>query len=116
MLVPLDGGATSRSQELWLDFPHRRAIALKNVDDAFTATTLDDLVNVVVRAIEYDGEWPVIGGIHGTTLSTSRLLEIGKKVRGKCRTSEYLNRTIKPSSIADGGSNRWQTMEHYLSF
>ncbi|KAE9378434.1 NAD(P)-binding protein [Stipitochalara longipes BDJ] len=82
MLVPLGNAATSRSQELWLDFPNRRAIALKNVDDAFTATTLDDLVNVVVRAIEYEGEWPVVGGIHGTTLSTSRLLEIGQKVRG----------------------------------
>ena len=91
MLVPLEGGATSRSQELWLDFPNRRAIALKDVDDAFTATTLNDLVNVVVRAIEYEGEWPVVGGIQGTTLSTARLLEIGKKARGIYRINKTQN-------------------------
>jgi len=28
------------------------------------------------------GEWPIIGGINGTTISTSKLLEIGVKVRG----------------------------------
>jgi hypothetical protein len=82
MLAPLENVATSRSQELWFDFPNRRAITLKNVDDAFTGTTLNDLVNVVVRAVDYEGEWPVIGGIRGETVSASELLEIGKKVRG----------------------------------
>jgi len=73
---------TSRSQELWIDFFKRRAIVLDNDSSAFTVTTLNDLANVVVRAIEYEGEWPVIGGIQGTTLTTAKLLEIGTKVRG----------------------------------
>jgi hypothetical protein len=53
---------------------------------------MNDLANVVARAVEYKGEWPVIGGIHGTTLSTTRLLEIGAKVRGKKHLVYYLIR------------------------
>ena len=43
---------------------------------------MNDLANVVARAIEFEGEWPIIGGIQGTTLRISQLLEIGVKVRG----------------------------------
>lgn len=78
-------GATSKhlhSVELWIDFQNRRAIILDGIDSVFTLTTMNDLANVVARAIEYGGEWPVIGGINGTTLSTSKFLEIGAKVRG----------------------------------
>jgi hypothetical protein len=88
MLAPPDNVPTTRSQELWFDFLNRRAITLKNVDDAFSGTTLNDLVNVVVRAVDYEGEWPVIGGIRGETVSASELLEIGKKVRGMCCHNE----------------------------
>jgi hypothetical protein len=55
-----------------------------------TLTTMKDLANVVARAVEYSGEWPVIGGIHGTTLSTTKLLEIGAKVRGTKSLVYYL--------------------------
>jgi hypothetical protein len=70
------------SQELWIDFFKRRAIILENGNSEFTVTTVNDIANVVAQAIEYEGEWPVVGGIHGTTLSTPKLLEIGKRVRG----------------------------------
>jgi len=48
-----------------------------------TLTTMHDLTSVIARAVEYNGEWPVIDGIYGTTLLTTKLLEIGAKVRGK---------------------------------
>lgn len=35
-----------------------------------------------MRAVEFEGEWPVVGGIQGTTLSVDKLLEIGKRVQG----------------------------------
>ena len=57
-----------------------------------TLTAMNDLANVVARAVEYSSEWPVIGGIHGTTLSTTKLLEIGAKVRGKKPLVYYLIR------------------------
>ncbi|KAG9229055.1 hypothetical protein BJ875DRAFT_475879 [Amylocarpus encephaloides] len=73
-----------KNPELFLDFFRRRAIVIerKEQDCHFTFTTVDDLSNVVVRAVEYEGEWPVIGGVQGTTLSMSELLKIGVKARG----------------------------------
>jgi len=68
--------------ELPIDFLNRRAIILKGEDSLVTLTTVNDIANVIARAIEYDGEWPVIGGIQGTTILTSKLLEIGVKARG----------------------------------
>lgn len=41
-----------------------------------------DIANIVTLAIDYDGEWPVVGGIHGRTLSDAELIEIGVKARG----------------------------------
>jgi len=72
-----------RSTELQIDFQNRRAIILEEIDIVWTVTSLNDIANVVARAIDYEGEWPVIGGIRGTTVSTSKFLEIGMRVRGK---------------------------------
>ena len=77
------------TQELWIDFDKRRAITLKGKDGVFTLTTISDLANVVVRAIDYAGEWPVIGGVHGTTVSSSQILEIGAKIQ-----STYTNKQL----------------------
>ncbi|KUJ15737.1 NAD(P)-binding protein [Mollisia scopiformis] len=68
--------------ELWMDFPNRRAITLDGKEGFVTLTTMKDVANIVARAIEYTGEWPVVGGIRGTDVSMSKLLEIGIKVRG----------------------------------
>ncbi|RFU23862.1 hypothetical protein B7463_g12474, partial [Scytalidium lignicola] len=65
-----------------IDFLNRRAIVLQGQDSSFTLTTIKDLANVVSRAVEFEGEWPVVGGVNGTTLPTSRILETGAKVRG----------------------------------
>lgn len=48
-----------------------------------TLTTAADLANVVARAVEYEGEWPVVGGIKGDELTIRELIDLGKKVRGK---------------------------------
>ncbi|KAH8800411.1 hypothetical protein F5884DRAFT_550374 [Xylogone sp. PMI_703] len=65
-----------------LDFLNRRAIVLEGQDSLFSLTTINDLANIVARAIEFEGEWPVNGGVNGATLPTSRILEIGAEVRG----------------------------------
>lgn len=51
-------------------------------NDLITLTTVEDLANVVARAVEYDGEWPVDGGIKGTEISIGQLIALGEKVRG----------------------------------
>lgn len=77
-------GPTSKvlRPEFRIDFQNRRAIVLEGEDSLFTLTTIKDLANIVARAIELEGEWPIDGGIHGATLPTSKILEIGARVRG----------------------------------
>ncbi|KAK4501345.1 hypothetical protein PRZ48_007153 [Zasmidium cellare] len=73
-----------KSFETHIDFQNCRALVLEGgEDDRITLTTAQDLASVVVKAIEYEGEWPIVGGITGTELSIRELLEIGERVRGK---------------------------------
>jgi hypothetical protein len=64
------------------DFQNRRAVVVDGHDFIMTFTTVQDLAAVVVEAVDYDGEWPVIGGIRGNRVTVSQILNIGEKVRG----------------------------------
>lgn len=65
------------------DFNKRRALVLEGGDDdRITFTTVQDLANVVARAIDFEGEWPVVGGIRGAEMSTGQLIAFGEKIRG----------------------------------
>jgi len=76
-----------RAFETQIDFNKRRALTLDGGHDArITLTTVQDLANVVARAVEYEGEWPAVGGIRGTELSIGQLLALGEEVRGKFPT------------------------------
>ena len=64
------------------DVQNRRAIVVNGHDFTMTFTTVQDLAAVVAKAVTYDGEWPVIGGIRGNSVKVSQILKIGEKVRG----------------------------------
>ncbi|MCJ1401942.1 hypothetical protein MMC11_005159 [Xylographa trunciseda] len=65
------------------DFNRRRALLLDGGDDErITFTTVQDLANVVARAIDFEGEWPVVGGIRGAEMSIRELMALGEKIRG----------------------------------
>ncbi|CAN9099166.1 unnamed protein product [Alternaria alternata] len=65
------------------DFAKRRAILREGSDnDYVTLTTADDLSNVVVRAVDYPGEWPLVGGIRGSRISIKELIALGEEIRG----------------------------------
>ncbi|TVY34530.1 hypothetical protein LSUB1_G005750 [Lachnellula subtilissima] len=81
-LVPEGNLKYLKVMPLWINFQGRRGITLADKDCIYTFTTMADIANIVARAIEYEGEWPVVGGIRGTTMSDTKLLEIGAKVRG----------------------------------
>ncbi|KAF8853622.1 NAD(P)-binding protein [Acephala macrosclerotiorum] len=66
----------------FFDFQNRRAIIVEGHDFFMTFTTAHDLATVVAQAVDYQGEWPVIGGIQGNRVPVSKILEIGEKVRG----------------------------------
>ena len=69
--------------EMPFDFYKRRALVLDGGDDnRITLTTVQDLANVVARAIDFDGEWPVVSGIRGASISVGQLIALGEKIRG----------------------------------
>lgn len=67
-----------------IDFQNRRAIVVDGYADTtiMTLTTVQDLAAVVVRALDQNDEWPVIGGISGNKVTVSQILSIGQKLRG----------------------------------
>ena len=68
------------------DFQNRRAIVPEGCDDVkITLTAAQDVANIVVKAVEYDGEWPVIGGIKGCDISIAELIHLGEDIRGESR-------------------------------
>lgn len=50
-------------------------------DSVITFTTVQDLAAVVARAIDFEGEWPVVGGMAGTTMSVGELIALGERTR-----------------------------------
>jgi hypothetical protein len=61
-----------------------------NYDQIFiTLTTIQDLANVVARAIDFKGKWPAVGGVKGTDISLKQLISIGEKVRGMTIDAPY---------------------------
>ena len=67
------------------DFNKRRALVLDGGDDnRITLTTVQDFANVVARAIDFDGEWPIVSGIRGADMSIGQLIALGEKIRGAC--------------------------------
>lgn len=51
-------------------------------DDRLTLTTAQDLANIVALAVDYEGEWPVVGGIRGTEISIGDIVALGERIRG----------------------------------
>ncbi|KAJ4300819.1 hypothetical protein N0V90_002907 [Kalmusia sp. IMI 367209] len=66
-----------------LNFSSRRFLTLEGGDESrINFVTVEDLAYVVARAIEYEGEWPINGGIRGTQISIGDLIALAKKIRG----------------------------------
>ena len=73
------------AMEIPFDFNKRRALVLEGGDEKrITLTTVQDLANVVARAIDFEGEWPVVSGIRGADISIRQLIALGEKIRGTC--------------------------------
>lgn len=87
------------------DFGGRRIIVYAGeLEQKITFTTVQDLAGVVVRAVEYENVWPVVGGIKGSDLSLGDIIRLGEELRGKpapvlflckCKASEHLADAIQ---------------------
>ncbi|KAK6512592.1 hypothetical protein TWF481_001476 [Arthrobotrys musiformis] len=76
---------------LQIDFENRRAIILEGSDgDPINLVTAEDFANIVALAVEYEGVWPLVGGIKGDEVTVGQLIAIGEKIRGGPFTVEKL--------------------------
>jgi nucleoside-diphosphate-sugar epimerase len=69
--------------ETQIDFQNGRAVVLGDGQDYLSLTTVQDLAKVVAAAIDYDGEWPEVGGVRGGRITVSDLIKLGEDIRGK---------------------------------
>ncbi|GKT73845.1 NmrA-like family protein [Colletotrichum tofieldiae] len=68
----------------FFDFDKGRAFILEGSENAeVTLTTIEDIAEVTARAVEYDGEWPTVGGISGQKVTVGEIIRLGEKIRGK---------------------------------
>ncbi|KEF57113.1 uncharacterized protein A1O9_07303 [Exophiala aquamarina CBS 119918] len=70
--------------QTFFDIQNKRAIVVAGHEDAImTLTTAADLAAIVARAVDYEGKWPIYGGIRGNRCTFSQIIEIGGRVRGQ---------------------------------
>lgn len=90
-----------------IDFDNRRAIVLFGSGNArLSLITVKDFCNILLKAIDHEGTWPVIGGISGDTITIKELLAVG----GKIRTHPGVNFRGNNSLIALGGPFKVETV------
>ncbi|KAJ4350370.1 uncharacterized protein N0V89_008991 [Didymosphaeria variabile] len=66
-----------------LNLNERRFITLEGGDDTrINFVTVQDLADIVAKAVDYEGEWPINGGIQGTEISMGDLILLSEKIRG----------------------------------
>ncbi|KAK3939634.1 NAD(P)-binding protein [Diplogelasinospora grovesii] len=82
------------------DFHNRRAITLHGSDDAcISLVTVHDFCNAVAKAIEFEGEWPVAGGIRGDELTVAELVALGERLRGPFDIEEVQAEDLKAGRV-----------------
>lgn len=69
--------------DTFVDFKNRRAILPKGSNASLSLTRVEDVAQVVVKALAFKGEWPIRGGISGNKVTLEELLKLGARVRGK---------------------------------
>ncbi|RYP41826.1 hypothetical protein DL768_010436 [Monosporascus sp. mg162] len=74
------------------NFEKQHAILIEgSLDDVVVWTTVQDIAGVVARAVEYEGEWPAVGGISGSRVTIGEMLRLGEAI-GKPFTVDWLKR------------------------
>lgn len=67
----------------FIDFEKATAFILEGSESAeMSITTIEDIAEVAARAVGYEGEWPVVGGITGDRVTIGELIKLGEKCRG----------------------------------
>ncbi|RBR24374.1 uncharacterized protein FIESC28_02864 [Fusarium coffeatum] len=73
-----------------VNFNACRATLVDDGEALVTLTTVQDAAKVTALAIEYEGEWPLVGGVRGSYMTMNELVALGERIRGKPFTVEKL--------------------------
>jgi hypothetical protein len=85
--------------DTFIDFLNRRAIIVEGYEDVPVVYTMSqDIAKVVAKAVEYEGEWPRMGGIRGNQVTVRQVLDMGKRVRG----SAFAIESVKMEDLEGG--------------
>ncbi|KAK2015511.1 NAD(P)-binding protein [Colletotrichum eremochloae] len=61
----------------FFDFSKVRGYILEDSETSeITFTTIEDIAEVTARAVEFEGEWPIVGGITGQTTTVGEILQL----------------------------------------
>ncbi|KAH6612513.1 nmrA-like family protein-like protein [Boeremia exigua] len=66
----------------FVDFENRRAIIVGDGRQVFTTTTVEDFSSAVAQSLDYEGTWPVNGGVVGSRITVAELVKLAEKLRG----------------------------------
>lgn len=95
----------------YIDYENRRAILVGDGHYEITLTTVQDLAGVVAEALDYPGEWPVVGGIHGAQVKTIDLIHLGEEIRGQFEVE-----TVSPEDLRAGKlKTSWHPVQNHPS-
>src|SRR5688500_15940390 len=82
MAAPYKTAKYVHPMQLGFDFNERRAIVADSTEGKpINFLTVRDFCETVARAVEYEGEWPIIGGIKGDEITVPELVQLGEKIR-----------------------------------
>ncbi|KAI1483509.1 NAD(P)-binding protein [Daldinia eschscholtzii] len=85
------------------DFENQQALAIEGShNDVIVWTTVQDIAGVVTRAVEYEGEWPAIGGVIGTRATIGELLQVAEVI-GKPLKVHWLKKENLEAQIRETG-------------
>ncbi|KAI0383591.1 NAD(P)-binding protein [Hypomontagnella monticulosa] len=74
------------------DLENQQAMLVEgSLDDVTVWTTIQDIATVVARAVDYEGEWPAVGGIAGSRITVGELLRIAESI-GRPFTVNWLKK------------------------
>lgn len=99
--------------DTFVDFKNRRAILPKGSNASLSLTRVEDVAQVVVKALAFKGEWPIRGGISGNKVTLEELLKLGARVRGEKFVVDNVNiEDLKLGKL----TSSWRPMLRHPSF
>ncbi|KAI1776194.1 NAD(P)-binding protein [Hypoxylon cercidicola] len=95
------------------DFEKQHATPLKDrLDDVIVWTHVRDIAGVVARAVEYEGEWPAVGGISGSRVTVGEMLQLGEAI-GKPFTVDWFK--LEDIEAEERNMDRFATFDFHKS-